>query len=172
MTRALVVYESMYGNTHRVAEAIGRGLADQAEVTVVPVSKATPQLVYDADLLVVGGPTHAHSMSRPTTRKSAVDGAAKKPESLTLDADCAGQGVREWLASMDRTTVHAAAFDTRFAGPSLVMGQASRGIAKVLRGRGCHLIAKRQSFFVEKGNRLVADEDIRAETWGRELVKT
>jgi len=53
--RALVVYESMYGNTHVVASNIADGLRADYEVTLVPVAEATPALVAGADLLVVGG---------------------------------------------------------------------------------------------------------------------
>ena len=40
--RAVIVYESMYGNTHRVAEAIGAGLGTEFEVSVVPVAEVGP----------------------------------------------------------------------------------------------------------------------------------
>ena len=53
--RAVVVYESMYGNTHVVADAIGAGLKTAFDVSVVPVSQASPAVLADADLLVVGG---------------------------------------------------------------------------------------------------------------------
>ena len=89
--KAVVVYESMYGNTHLVADAIGRGLAGGAEVVVVPVAEAAPALVAEADLLVVGGPTHAHGMSRPTTRKAAVEQAKDN----AIDPAASGAGVRE-----------------------------------------------------------------------------
>ncbi len=49
--RAVVLYESMYGNTHRVADAIGAGLGTACDVKVIPVSEASP-----AVLAVVGGP--------------------------------------------------------------------------------------------------------------------
>lgn len=52
--RAVVVYESMYGNTHLVADAIGDGLATAYEVDVVPVDRADRQLLEHADLVVVG----------------------------------------------------------------------------------------------------------------------
>jgi flavodoxin len=58
--RALVVYESMYGNTHAVAVSIAAGLSTTHDVTLVPVTRATPELVAAADLLVAGGPTHLH----------------------------------------------------------------------------------------------------------------
>jgi flavodoxin len=53
--RAVVVYESMYGNTHRIANAIAAGLEAAFDVRVVPVSHAGPEVIADADLVVVGG---------------------------------------------------------------------------------------------------------------------
>ena len=65
---AVVVYESMYGNTHLVADAIGAGLRPAFDVTVVPVTQAGPAILDGADLIVVGGPTHVHGMSRASKR--------------------------------------------------------------------------------------------------------
>ena len=62
--RALVIYESMYGNTRAVAEAIAEGIRPVHDVVVVPAGRAGPQVVDGATLLVVGGPTHAHGMTR------------------------------------------------------------------------------------------------------------
>ncbi len=62
--RAVVVYESMFGNTHEVAERIASGLAARYEVTVLPVGEAIAQILPDIDLLVVGAPTHVHGLSR------------------------------------------------------------------------------------------------------------
>ncbi|MDX5309965.1 MAG: flavodoxin domain-containing protein, partial [Rhodococcus sp. (in: high G+C Gram-positive bacteria)] len=56
--RALVVYESMFGNTRHVAEAVARGLG--SAVRTVPVTQAHEENLSDYDLVVVGGPTHAH----------------------------------------------------------------------------------------------------------------
>ena len=71
--RALVIYESMYGNTHLIADAIAAGLAEaDAAVETVPVGAATPDRLASAELVVVGGPTHIHGMSRASTRKAAV----------------------------------------------------------------------------------------------------
>jgi flavodoxin len=61
--RALVVYESMYGNTREVADNIADGLRTEYEVTLVPVAEATGDMVADADLLVAGAPTHMHGLS-------------------------------------------------------------------------------------------------------------
>ena len=48
--RAVVVYESMYGNTHLVADAIGAGLRTAFDVSVIPVSEVNPAVLADADL--------------------------------------------------------------------------------------------------------------------------
>ena len=50
--RAVVVYESMYGNTHLIADAIGAGLEADFDVRVVPVSHAGPEVIAEADLVV------------------------------------------------------------------------------------------------------------------------
>ena len=76
--RALVVYESMYGNTHVVARNIADGLRRTHEVTLVPAGQATQQLLAVADLLIVGGPTHMHGVSTAASRRKAVQAAGKE----------------------------------------------------------------------------------------------
>ena len=75
--RALVVYESMYGNTRVVASNIADGLRATHQVRVVPVAEAGPDLLASADLLVLGGPTHMHGMSSGMTRRMATRAAGK-----------------------------------------------------------------------------------------------
>ena len=64
MTNALVVFESMFGNTEAVANAIADGLKEQGAVRVVEVGEAPDGLPSGVDLLVVGGPTHARGDER------------------------------------------------------------------------------------------------------------
>jgi hypothetical protein len=177
--KAVVVYESMYGNTHLVADAIGAGLRERAgetdEIVVVPVGAASQQVLAGADLVVVGGPTHVHGMSRANTRKAAL-AAAQKPQSpLVVDADAEGPGLRDWFDSLDglaALTTHAAAFDTRLDANPVLTGRASKGIARRLRGAGCDLVADPESFLVTKGDRLADDEEQRARGWGADLALT
>ncbi|MEO6585287.1 MAG: flavodoxin/nitric oxide synthase, partial [Knoellia sp.] len=70
--RSLVVYESVWGNTEQVARAVAAGLGVVMTVEVVDVGIAPTTPGDDVDLLVVGGPTHTFSMSRPGTRSEAV----------------------------------------------------------------------------------------------------
>jgi len=168
--RAVIVYESMYGNTHLVADAIGAGLGSTFDVQVVPVSQATPAILADAGLVVVGGPTHVHGMSRAATRKAAVESADKPGSLLELDPDAPGPGLREWFGSLGRYPAKAAAFDTRLHGPAAMTGQASKGVARLLRAHGFDVIAKPASFLVTKENRLEPQETARAREWGAGLA--
>jgi hypothetical protein len=168
--KAVVIYESMYGNTHVVADAIAAGLRGSVEATSVPVHEATPELVAAADFIVVGGPTHVHAMSRPATRNAAADAARKSEGELVLDPDAEGTGLREWFESLGRHPVHAAAFDTRIDASPALTGRASKGIARKLRRRGCSLSAAPESFLVTKDNKLVEGEATRAQEWGAKLA--
>ncbi|HYL50346.1 MAG TPA: flavodoxin domain-containing protein [Acidimicrobiia bacterium] len=166
----VVIYESMYGNTHLIAEAIAGGLRDaNADVTVVPVSDAREEMLDAADLVVVGGPTHAHGMSRAGTRDAAVKARDRDPD-LVLDPDAEGEGLREWFASVGRVPARAAAFDTRFDMPAALTGRASRGIARRLRAHGSGMIADPESFFVTRQNHLEPEEATRARDWGKHLA--
>jgi len=168
--RAVIVYESMYGNTHLVADAIGAGLGSTFDVQVVPVAQATPEILADASLVVVGGPTHIHGMSRAATRKAAVESADKPGTLLELDPDAPGPGLREWFGSLGRYPAKAAAFDTRLHGPAAMTGQACKGVARLLRGHGFDVIAKPASFLVTKENKLEPQETARAREWGAGLA--
>lgn len=165
--RALVVYESMYGNTRQIAEAIATGLGCAA----VPVKDATGDRLVDAELVVIGGPTHMFGMSRPSSRRSAVTAAAKPGSGLTVEPDAAGPGVREWLAEHARELRSAAVFDTRIKLPVPLGGRASRRIAGVLRRNRVRLAAAPQSFLVDKANHLLPGELDRAAAWGRRLAE-
>ena len=168
--RAVIIYESMYGNTHLIAGAIARGLGPGNHVTVVPVAEATRDLLDGADLIVVGGPTHLHGMSQVRTRKAAVTQADKAGGRPALDASADGPGLRDWLGSLGPVSARAAAFDTRLAGPAVFTGRASKGIARLLAQHGLTLIAGAKSFLVTTDNQLQPGEEDRAQEWGEELA--
>jgi flavorubredoxin len=168
--KAVVIYESMYGNTHLVADAIADGLRTCGEVVVVPVDQADAALAGSADLVVVGGPTHAHGMSRADTRMGAVIASNEESGSaFQLDADGEGRGLRDWFASLGQLKTKAAAFDTRVDIPAAISGRASKGIARKLRHHGATLISEPQSFLMTTANRLQPDEQAHARDWGARL---
>ncbi|HEU4354538.1 MAG TPA: flavodoxin domain-containing protein, partial [Actinomycetota bacterium] len=110
--RALVIYESMFGNTAEMGEAVAAALARHGiEVESGPISRFDAAALTGADLLVVGGPTHAHGMSSKGTRKAAVEDK-RYPSDREADA---GPGIREWLSDLPAGSGRlAASFDTRF----------------------------------------------------------
>jgi hypothetical protein len=167
--KAVVIYESMYGNTHLIADAIAEGFRAHGEAEVVPVGAAEPELVGQADVVIVGGPTHAHGMSHAATRKGAAEAAAKPDSELVLEPDAENDGLREWFESLGDVLSNAAAFDTRFDMPAAITGRASKGIAKKLRHHGAHVVCEPKSFFVKKDNHLEPNEKQRAREWGAQL---
>jgi hypothetical protein len=174
-----IVYESMFGNTHQVAQAIGDGVrkaAPYAAVECVPVGDTSPEHIESTDLLVVGGPTHIRGMTTGFSRKLGISGEekaeAKGEPAHDLEADAEGPGVREWFDQLPKAKegAHAAAFDTRLG--SLLAGGAAHGIARRLRRHGYHLVSDPEGFVVEEAHGpLRAGEIERAKEWGAQLVQ-
>ena len=154
----IVAFDSLHGNTERVAQAIGEALAPLGEVRVLPTTDVPPDAAPDA--WVVGGPTHSHGLS--------------KPLSALLKTMESGGGLKG---------VPVATFDTRYRYPRLMSGSAAHSAAGKLRRTGCHLVTEPASFFVQEGPRpaeggkplpetehLAEGELERARAWGTRLV--
>jgi len=170
--QALVIYESMFGNTHLIAKAIGAGLAETHEVSVQAIHDVDRAAIEEADLVVVGGPTHVHGMSRPSTRKGAVDVAAKSNGDVELEPDAERPGLREWFATLEPVDAKpAAAFDTRIDAAPALTGRASKSINRKLRRHGFKEVVEPESFLVTKQNHLKPDELTRAKQWGQQLAR-
>jgi hypothetical protein len=156
----LVVYESMFGNTALVAQAIAAGMSGQVDVRTAE-ARTMPD-VSAVDAVVVGAPTHAFGLSRPTTRQEAVRRGAP--------ATAVGPGLREWLAALPRTHLAGAAFDTVVARPFL-LGSAAGKAAKALRRAGLRLVAAPESFWVADTAGPLRDGELdRAHRWGEKVA--
>ena len=159
---AVVVFETLWGNTEQVAREIAEGIGLEAAELVEAVS-APAVLESDVDLLVVGGPTHAFSMSSEKTRESAKQQGAKN---IPL------RGIREWIASLSspRRDVLVATFDTRVTSPRLP-GSAAKRAMKRLVALGFRPAAKPESFGVHGYSGPVTDGELeRARRWGEHLA--
>jgi hypothetical protein len=153
-----VVYESMFGMTHDVADAVAAGVADarpDARVVCVPVGEAALDRVGTPGLLIVGGPTHLRGMASAMTRKMAVsieekaDRGEGEHQGHGPEPDIEGPGLRDWFHRLPKAGRgnSAAAFDTRGDhGP--IVGGAARGIAHRLQRHGYHLIAEPEGFII------------------------
>ena len=167
--RSLIVYESMYGNTRQVAEAIAEGCRQAGEATAVRACDCDPDALTGVDLVVLGGPTHAWSMSRPKTRAAAITDA--KPENPPVEARPEESGIRELLDRLPRLDGLAAAYDTRIAAPAALTGRASAAIARRLRRAGIRLVAEPRSFLVSRSSHLQPGQLEQARAWGIELTE-
>ncbi len=144
--KAMVIYDSMFGNTEQIARAIGNALATAGEVEVVRID-AVETIPAGLDLLVAGGPTQGHGVDR-----------AEKAFLDHLPAD----SVRD---------LPVAAFDTRLRWPEMLSGSAAKGIAKRLEQKGARLVVEPESFFVEgKDGPLGEGELERAAAWARQVA--
>ena len=104
-------------------------------------------------------------MSRPSTRKSAVDAAGKPGSGLETEPGALGPGLREWFGSLGRYPVKGAAFDTKQR-PAMLTGRASRGVTRLLRAHGFDIIVPPESFLVDRRTQLGPQEAARAREWG------
>jgi flavodoxin len=146
---ALVLYESRFGNTERIAEAIALLLQEAVPTRLAVVEDVTDcaETLHGVDLLVVGGPTHAHGVS----------------QHLRDALECLGEH------SLDGIRV--AAFDTRVPGPRLITGSAAVRLARLLRRRGGWLVVPPANFIVEgREGPLERGEVEHARAWAAEVL--
>ena len=147
--KALVVYDSMYGNTEEIAKAIGGAIT--GEVKVIRVSEANPSELESIDLLIVGSPTH---------------GGRATP------------AIQDFLNKVPETTVKGtkiAAFDTRFSGikGTLVgiFGYAAGRIADSLKRKGGTLVVSPKGFLVNGTKGPLGEGELeRATSWAKGIV--
>jgi hypothetical protein len=142
------------------------------EVTLVPVTRASRELVAAADLIVAGAPTHQHGLPTIGSRRMAAETAREPDSGLTMDPDADGPGLRAWLEGLNAEGLLAAAFDTRLSGMPALTGRASRPIARVLTRRGCRVLLAPESFLVDGQNALLQGEATRACSWGKLVGET
>jgi flavodoxin len=144
----LVVYASQFGNTERLARAIGSALEPRHSVTVVATKDARSLTGDGVDLLFVGAPTQM--FGRRLLVRSFLDG----------------------LKSHGFSGHAAAAFDTRMGTPTEKNAAASETIAARLRAAGCRLVVPPESFLVAGfTGPLVEGEEQRAKTWALDVVE-
>ncbi len=155
--RIMVIYDSLYGNTEKIAHAIGNTLRQMGEVEVIRVADVKPELLSGIGLLVVGSPTQQF---RPT---EAMRNFLKNlPNNGIKSIKVAAFDTRLTLAEIEKTPI--LAFFER------IYGYADRRLVKVLRNKGGELVLPGEGFFVQgmKGP-LVEGELERAEQWAGKL---
>lgn len=158
--KAMVVYDSAYGNTEKVARAIGQALGPSDNVEVVRVGEEKLEQIAGLTLLVVGSPTQKFSPLGTITRF------------LKIIPQNGLQGVK------------VAAFDTRFPQSKVeeigilaffvrIFGYAAEPMAKRLEKKGGELAVPPEAFYVgDTEGPLLEGELERAAEWARQIASS
>jgi hypothetical protein len=159
--KAIVVYESHWGNTAAVARAIAEGIGPEARV--LSTAEATGDALAGVDLIVAGSPLLGFSLPTESMLKGMASNADKDP----TPPDLSHPSMRAWLESLPRGNGRAAAFETRIWWSP---GSAAKAILKRLEALGYRPVGTGERFIVEgKYGPLRAGELERAQAWGAEL---
>lgn len=144
---ALVVYDSQYGNTERIARAIADTLDTLGRAQAVRVDSSHPAELHGIDTLIVGCPTQGW---KPTPAMQAY------LESVSAAGHLHGFSV--------------ACFDTRFRKSRLLTGSAAAVMVKRLARQGITTLVPPESFFVTATKGPLFDGELeRAAVWARML---
>jgi len=170
--KAIVVYESYWGNTASVAQAIAEGLGEGAKA--MSTAEANGEALAGAGLIVAGSPIIAFSLPSEKTRN---DMLARPDKKAPSPPDLSHPSIRTWLVALPQAggsgggaAVRAAAFETGF---KLSPGGSAGKILRMLGEKGYKPIAKKQRFLVRSSYGPMKEGEIdRAKAWGAELAKT
>jgi flavodoxin len=160
--KVMVVYDSMYGNTQQIAQAIGEALGSQAEVGVYRVGELRPEQLVGLDLLVVGSPTQRFNATPAVSSllNSLPPGALKGRRVAAFDTRLTEQEMKSMSSVLS--------FSARLAGAS---AYAAKHIASAMQKKGGELVAPPEGFYVEGGEGpLVEGELERAAAWARQIL--
>jgi hypothetical protein len=156
--KAIVVYESYWGNTAAVARAIAEGLGSGARA--MSTAEADGEALAGVDLIVAGSPIIAFRLPTEKTRRD----MAAKPGKAPSPPDLSHPAMRAWLEALSKGKGRAAAFETGF---KLSPGGSANAILKLLESRGYQPAAKKERFLVKGSFGPVREGELeRAKAWG------
>jgi flavodoxin I len=147
--RALVIYDSVYGNTEKVARAIADAVTRLVEVKVLRAGEANPAELASIDLLIVGSPVHG---GRPTP------------------------SVQDFLNKVDQPSlkgIKVAVFDTRATSKfAKIFGNAAGRMAGQLTKKGSVLVVSPEGFFVTGTKGPLREGELeRAAAWAKGILE-
>ena len=156
--KALVVYDSVFGNTEKIALAIGNALGAGESVKTLRVSDVKPEDLHGLSLLIVGSPTRAFKPTKPIT-------------------DFLNQ-----IPASGLKGIHVAAYDTRISVADVssrflnvmvrLFGYAAQPIAARLEKKGGVRVIPPEGFFVKDTEGPLKDGELkRAADWAKLAMK-
>ena len=156
--KALIVYDSVFGNTEKIAKAIGDSLADLQSTEVVKVSEAKLEQLQGTDLLIVGSPTRAF---KPT--KAIVDFLIQIPSNGLKGIDVAAFDTRVNTGDVNSRILN---------GFVKIFGYAAKPIADKLQKKGGNLVIPPEGFFVKDNEGPLKEGELeRAAKWAKQVMK-
>jgi hypothetical protein len=161
--KAVVVYESHWGNTEAIARAVAAGIGPEAEA--LTTDQAARAALIDADLVVAGAPLIAFGLPSDETRGGVAAESAKAP----TPPDLSHPSLSCWLANLPRGHGRSASFETRMRwSPGGATGAIDRG----LEDAGYRSVGKGRRFVVKGKYGPLRDGEIElARRWGAELTE-
>jgi flavodoxin len=157
--KALIIYDSAFGNTEQIAQAIGNALGPPVDVDIVRVSEVKPDQFIGLRLLIIGSPTQRFRPTAPISNllKGISNNSLKGVKIAAFDTRLTENEINETLIL---------AFFVR------IFGYAAKPIADQLKKKGGKLIIASEGFFVEgmKGP-LIKGELERAANWAVQISK-
>jgi flavodoxin len=144
--KTLVIYDSQYGNTEKIAKAIGDAIPG---ARVLHASEADLSELETVEFLIVGSPTHG---GRPM---SAIQTILRKVSATAIEG------------------IKVAAFDTRFSSRlAKIFGYAAGRIAGLLTKKGGNILVEPEGFIVEATKGPLREGELeRAATWAEEILR-
>lgn len=170
-TRTLVAYESLFGATRRIAEAIAAGIREGgADVDCRSVREVSASEIPGYGLLVLGAPTHSHTMPTADSRAEGERWLEHRMRGSVLEPHATNPGMREWIAAASFDGHRVAPFTTRVDLPRLIAGSAASAIGRLARKRRGVVTAHGLEALVDDRGSLLPGETDRARGWGIQLV--
>ena len=157
--KVLIIYDSVFGNTEQIAQAIGNSLSSKENVETLRVSEVKPEQLIGLELLIVGSPTRAF---RPT---KAIMGFLNKIPLNGL------KGVK--VAAFD-TRISTVDVNSRFLNVLVkLFGYAAKPIAYKLEKKGGSLVIPPEGFLVKASEGPLKDGELeRAADWAKLIIET
>jgi len=158
--KAMVVYDSAFGNTEKVAQAIGQALGSQGDIEVVRVGNVKPEQMAGMTLLIVGSPTQKFRPLGTITGflKGIPDGKLKGVKVAAFDTRATEGAIEK---------VRILAFFVK------IFGYAAKPIADRLVKKGGDLTVPPEGFYVaDTEGPLLEGELERAADWAKRIVAT
>jgi hypothetical protein len=162
--KAIVVYESHWGNTAAIARAVAEGIGPEARA--LSTAEAAGEALAGIDLIVAGAPLLGFSLPTEGMIKGLAGEAGKAP----APPDLSHPSMRSWLETVPSGSGRAAGFETRIWWSP---GSAAKTILGKLEAAGYRPAAKAERFIVKgRYGPLREGELERAKAWGAELAQS